>query len=213
MAMLIPSPQRIQAILFHPKKVWHQIAVESTSLQDLYFGWILWLAAIPIVCDVVTDYLMLRGFLGSKAMLYDGYAIPGRIIQSAATDYLLEIAMIAILAQMVMFFSKVCGGQPNLIQATKTVAYAYTPIWLSGTIAPFAALLAGASPSTPYFEPTILLGIAVSVAAGCYAIYQAVIGLPITMHCPSTNTKARAAAIVVTGIVATVLLSAISSKL
>jgi hypothetical protein len=191
--MQTPSVQRIMAILTKPKEVWPQIAGEATSVRALYLGWILWLAAIPPVFSSIGASLMWSRMMGPVTMLGMGGVGPF-VIQNLIMGYILQIVLVAVLAWATMALAKSFDGQPDLAQATKTVAYAFTPVWLAGV---FQAL------------PVPFLDALVSLAAWVYAIYQLFLGLPLTMRCSTQKAGTYTAVIAIIGVLTAILLGMI----
>src|SRR6185312_15637164 len=76
------------------------------------------------------------------------------------------------------------GAKPNLIQALKTVAYAWTAWWIAGigVIVPW-------------------LGLLIVLAGGVYSIYLLYLGLPHTMQCPPEKAGGYTAVSVIIAIV------------
>jgi hypothetical protein len=118
---------RVKGILLTPKTEWPVIAGESTTVADLYKGYIVWLAAIP---PIFAFLLTVRFFAGlALGQLILGYA--------------LGLAMVYVVALIVDALAPSFGGTRDRIQALKTVAYCYTASWIAGVAAilPFISLL------------------------------------------------------------------------
>jgi hypothetical protein len=107
---------RIKGILFDPRAEWSTIATEATSVQALYTGWIMILAAI-----------------GPVAMLI-GYAELGVpwALRLAIGSYILTLAMSALLALIIDVLAPSFGGQKDFVSSLKLVAYSSTVVWLAG---------------------------------------------------------------------------------
>lgn len=191
--MQTPSVQRIMAILTKPKEIWPQIADEATSVRTLYLGWILWLAAIPPVFSSIGASLMRSRIMGPATMLGMGGVGPF-VIQNLVMGYILQIVLVAVLAWATMALAKSFDGQPDLAQATKTVAYAFTPVWLAGVFQAF---------------PVPFLGALVGLAAWVYAIYQIFLGLPLTMRCSAQKAGTYTAVIAIIGVLTAIFLGMI----
>jgi hypothetical protein len=118
---------RVKGILLTPKTEWPVIAGETTTVADLYKGYIVWLAAIP---PIFAFLLTVRFFAGLAL---------GQLILS----YALGLAMVYVVALIVDALAPSFGGTKDRIQALKTVAYCYTASWIAGiaAILPFINLL------------------------------------------------------------------------
>ena len=118
---------RVKGILLTPKTEWPVIAGESTTVADLYKGYIVWLAAIPPIFAFLVTVRFFAGLALSQLIL----------------SYALGLAMVYVVALIVDALAPSFGGTRNRIQALKTVAYCYTASWLAGiaAILPFISLL------------------------------------------------------------------------
>ncbi len=171
---------RAKAILLTPKTEWPVIANEPATVADLYKNYIVILAAIPAIFTFIK--LSLIGIsLPFAGTIRIGIAsgISGMIV-----TYVLSLAMVYVMALIVDALAPSFGGQKNLIQALKTVAYAYTASWVAGIgqILSYLALL-------------------IALAGGIYAIYQLYLGLPHTMKCPPEKSAGYTAVSIIVAIV------------
>jgi Yip1 domain len=118
---------RVKGILLTPKTEWPVIAGESTTVGDLYKGYIVWLAAIPPICAFLVTVRFFAGLAFSQLIV----------------TYALSLAMVYIVALIVEALAPNFGGTKDRVQAMKTIAYAYTASWIAGIAAlvPFLGLL------------------------------------------------------------------------
>ena len=93
---------RIKGIIVEPRNEWVKIAAEPATVQSLYTGWIMILAAI------------------------------GPIIQLAVAQYVLSLIMTFVLALIVDALAPSFGGTKDFIASLKLTAYSYTVAWLAG---------------------------------------------------------------------------------
>lgn len=104
---------RIKGILLEPKAEWPRISQEPASVQSLYLGWILWLAAIgPLVL------LISFGNLGLG-------------LRFAVGMYVSALIGASVLAVIADLLSTSFGGTRDFIAALKLIAYSHTAIWLA----------------------------------------------------------------------------------
>lgn len=157
---------RVKAILTTPKTEWPVIAAEPTTVADLYKNYIIWLAAIPAVCQFIKGSFIGYGMLGISYRTPIGAGITGMIV-----GYALTLALVFVVAMIVDALAPTFGGQKSQVQAMKAVAYAWTASWVAGV----GALI-------PW------LGWLIMLAALVYGIYLLYLGLPATMK--STVEKA-----------------------
>ena len=118
---------RVKGILLTPKTEWPVIAGESTTVGDLYKGYIVWLAAIP----PLAAFLVTMRFSASLAL------------SQLIVTYALGLAMVFVVALIVDALAPTFGGTRDRVQALKTVAYCYTASWIAGiaAILPFISVL------------------------------------------------------------------------
>lgn len=154
---------RVTKILTDPKNEWPVIAPEPTTPEALYKGYIIPLAAIPVIASFIG-----MTFIGTNLGILGTYRTPimtGLI--SACVSYVLALAAVYVAALVVSKLAPTFQSTPDDRQALKLVAYSETPVWIAGAlnIIPFLGALAG------------LIG-------GLYAIYLFYLGLPHMMKTP-----------------------------
>ena len=104
---------RIKGILVDPRNEWPKIAAEPATVQSLYTGWIMILAAI-----------------GPLALLLAMHSI-----QIAIAQYVLALIITFVLALIVDALAPSFGGTKDFIASLKLTAYSYTVAWLAGIFA------------------------------------------------------------------------------
>ena len=107
---------RVKNILVSPKQEWSTIAVEPATVQSLYVGYIMILAAIGPLAVVV------RGLSFGSAL-----GLP-----FAIGIYLLSLVAVSIVALIVDLLAPTFGGQRDFVGSLKLVAYSYTAVWIAG---------------------------------------------------------------------------------
>lgn len=138
---------RVKNIIVAPKEEWPVIAGEEANTQALYTGYIMILAAI-----------------GPLAMLIRTMAV-GAV--SAIVSYVLSLIMVYIVAMIVDVLAPTFGGEKNMIQSLKLVAYSSTAAWLAGI-----------------FQLLGMLGGLVGLIALIYSLYTFYLGVPVMKKCP-----------------------------
>ena len=108
--------ERVKNILLSPTEEWPKIAAETATVQSLYVGYIVILAAIGPLAMVVRG--LVAGF---------GTALP-----LAIGMYLLTLVAVFIVALIVDTLAPTFGGERNFVGSLKLVAYAYTAAWVAG---------------------------------------------------------------------------------
>jgi hypothetical protein len=104
--------ERVKNILLTPKEEWARIEPEPATVQSLYVGYIMILAAIGPVA------LLLRTL---------GIGLPIAIV-----TYVIALAVAYLMALIVDVLAPTFGGEKNFIQSLKLTAYAYTASWIAG---------------------------------------------------------------------------------
>jgi hypothetical protein len=169
---------RAKNIVLTPKTEWAVVEAEPTTIQEIYSGYVVPLALIPVVA----------GFIGASIV---GMGVPGignfRVplglgVASAVVQFGLGLALVYVLALIVDGLAPTFDGQKNLTAAFKLAAYAYTPAWLAGVF-------------------NILPSISFLTLLGLYAVYLLYVGLPHLMHVPAQRAGAYTAVVVLAGIV------------
>lgn len=110
---------RVKGMLLEPKTEWPKVAAEPVTVQSLYTGWVMILAALGPIA------IVLRTF-GA------GFAI-------AILSYVIALALVYIVAMIVDAIAPSFGGEKNMDASLKLVAYAMTAAWVGGLfqIVPF----------------------------------------------------------------------------
>jgi Yip1 domain len=107
--------ERAKNILLQPKQEWPKIAAESATVQSLYIGYIMILAAIGPIAMLV-----------SFAALGLGFGIG-----AAVFAYIHGLVVVAILALIVDVLAPNFGGTRDYVAALKLVAYSFTALWVA----------------------------------------------------------------------------------
>ena len=176
---------RVQAILTTPKTEWPSIASEPASVANLYKQYILVLAAVPAVVGFVKQSVIgtTVPFAGTVRV---GFAAG---LTSTVLTYVLLLVTIYLLALVTNALAPKFGGQKDLVQALKLVAYAYT-----------ASFVASVGQLIPW------LGLLIVLIGGIYGIYLFYLGVPHTMRCPQQRAALYTTAVVIIAIVLGVVL-------
>lgn len=172
---------RAKAILLTPRTEWPVIAQEPATVADLYKGYIVLLALIP----AVFSFLKLT-IIGVNMPLGMGtFRIGmGAGLTSMVVSYGLGLVMVYVMALIVDALAPTFGGEKNIIQALKTVAYAYTAAWVAGVA-----------------QVIPVLGVLIGIAGGIYSIYLLYLGLPQTMKCPPDRAGGYTAVVIIVAII------------
>ncbi|MHB1058447.1 MAG: Yip1 family protein [Rhodanobacter sp.] len=170
---------RVKAILTTPRSEWPVIAAEPATASGLYTGYIMVVAALPAIAGFIKGSLIGSGAFGITVRASIGGGITRMVL-----GYLLSLVVAYLMALIVNALASTFGGQKDMTQALKTVAYAWTASWIAGigVIVPW-------------------LGVLILIAGGIYGIYLLYLGLPHTMKCPQDKAGGYTAVSVIIAIV------------
>ncbi|MBS0326054.1 MAG: YIP1 family protein [Proteobacteria bacterium] len=108
----------MRRILLEPRSEWQRIAAERSSVQSIYTGWIMLLAAI-----------------GPVALLVSKHSL-----RLAVAEYVLWLIITFVLAQVVDALAPTFGGSRDFVASLKLTAYSLTVAWLAGIFNLFGVL-------------------------------------------------------------------------
>ena len=179
--------ERIKAILTTPRTEWPAAAAEPATVQSLYAGYIAIVAALPIIAGFIKGSLIGTSAFGITVRTPIGMGIVGMLLH-----YVLALVIVYVVALIINALAPTFGGQKDMVQALKTVAYAWTASWIAGiaVIVPW-------------------LGWLIAIAGAVYAIYLLYLGLPHTMKCPPEKAGGYTAVSVIIAIVLSWIVGAI----
>lgn len=151
--------ERAKAILLRPKDEWPVIEGETHTVQELYTQYVMILAAIPAVA----------AFIGMSIVGVGGFGVSYRVplangLGVMVLSYLLDLAMVYVLALIIDALAPTFNGQKDFPQALKVAAFAPTAAWVAGV-----------------FGIIPVLGILALVGA-LYSLYLLYVGLPLLMN-------------------------------
>jgi hypothetical protein len=182
---------RAKNITLSPKTEWPVVAAEPDTVAGLYQNYIVILAAI----GPVAQFIGLAVFGINVPFLGSFHLGIGTLILQLVLSYAMGLAMAFIVALIIDGLAPSFGGTKNQVQALKTVAYAWTPVWIVGILQLF-----------PFLG---VLTILVLLAALIYSIYQLNLGSQHTMQVPSTRSAGFTAVVIIISIVIGFILSMI----
>jgi hypothetical protein len=171
--------ERVKGILTTPKTEWPIAAAEPATVSSLYAGYIAIIVALPTIAGFIKSSLIGTGMFGITVRTPVGMGIVGMLVH-----YALTLALVYVMALIVNALAPSFGGQKDMVQALKAVAYAWTASWIAGiaVIVPW-------------------LGWLIAIAGAVYAIYLLYLGLPYTMKCPPEKAGGYTAVSIIIAIV------------
>jgi Yip1-like protein len=181
---------RVKRILLSPQPEWEVIDGEATTPRALYTGYIMPLAAIGPIANVIGYSVFgLRVPIGGTV-----YRVPiGSAITSAIVTYVLTLVMVYVLSLIIDALAPTFGGTKSPIQALKVAAYSSTAAWIAGIFA-------------------IMPGLRMLGILGLYSIYLLYLGLPVLMKAPKDRAVAYTALVVVVEVVLFIVVGLVGAQ-
>jgi hypothetical protein len=182
--------ERAKRILLSPQTEWQVIDGESTSPGALYTGYIMPLAAIAPIANVI-GYSVFGIRVPFSATVY---RVPiGSAITSAVVSYVLTLIGVYVLALLIDALAPTFGGTRSPIQALKVAAYSSTAGWLAGIFA-------------------IMPGLRMLGILGVYSLYLLYLGLPVLMKAPADRAVGYTALVVLAAIVLFIAIGVVGAQ-
>ncbi len=184
----------IPGLLSNPQHEWSAIRSENTSVQGLYTGYILIVAAIAPVCSLIgTTLLGWRIGAGEPVRLTFDSAF-----QMALAFYVAMLVATFSIGLLIHWMSQTYGGEKPLNVCLALAAYTATPLFLVGVM---------------QLYPTLWLNFVIGLPALAYTVYLLYTGVPAMMDIPAERGFLFATSILAVGLVALVGLLAITAAL
>jgi hypothetical protein len=180
---------RVKNILLTPRTEWQVIDVETTTVADLYKGYIIPLAAIGPICMAIG-----WSVFGLRVPFLGTYRPPlVNTLTTAVVQYVATLIGIYILAMIIDKLAPTFNGTPGMIQALKVAAYASTASWVAGIFGLVPALS--------------ILGI-----LGAYSLYLLYLGLPVLMKAPAEKALSYTVVVILCAIVLFMLIGFLTTS-
>lgn len=182
-----PLLGRVKNIVLRPQQEWRQIATETTSVRDLYLGYIVPLAAIGPIASMIGMSL-----IGITLPFLGTYRLPlAAALARAVVSFALTLVGVFVLSLIIDALAPSFGGARDRLQALKVAAYAPTPAWVVGIVLLIPMLS--------------LLGL-----LGLYSLYLLYLGLPVLMRSPRERALGYTVVVILCAIVLSVVIGAAS---
>jgi hypothetical protein len=180
---------RVKRILLSPGTEWQVIEAEPTTPAQLYTGYIVPLAAIGPIAQLIG-----YSVFGITVPLVGTYRVPiGSAISSALVTYVLSLAATYVLALIIDGLAPTFNGQRSQIGALKVAAYSSTASWVAGIF---------------YLIP----GLRLLTILALYSLYLLYLGLPIVMKAPREKAVAYTAVVILAAIVLFMVIAMIGGR-
>jgi hypothetical protein len=181
--------QRVKRILLSPRTEWEVIDAEPTMLATLYTGYVMPLAAIGPISQIIG-----YSVFGITVPFMGTYRVPiGSAITSAVVGYILTLVGTYVLALIIDGLAPTFNGQRNQIQALKVAAYSSTASWVAGIFA-------------------LIPGLRLLTILGLYSLYLLYLGLPVLMKAPREKAMGYTAVVVLAAIVLFVIIAMVAGR-
>jgi len=181
--------QRVKQILLSPRTEWQVIEAEPTTTAELYKTYIIPLAAIGPISQVIG-----YSVFGITVPFVGTYRVPiGSAISGALVAYVLTLAGTYVLALIIDGLAPTFNGQRSQIQALKVAAYSSTASWLAGIFA-------------------LIPGLRLLAILGLYSLYLLYLGLPIVMKSPRDKALGYTVVVIVAAIVLFMIIGVIAGR-
>jgi len=180
---------RVKNILMTPKTEWPRIDAEPATIQGIYTGYVMILAAIGPIAGLIGQQVFGYSALGITYKPPIGYSIA-----TAVMTYVLALVSVYVSALVIDALAPNFGGTKDKVKAFKVAAYSATAAWLAGIfgIIPMLAIL----------------GI-----LGLYSLYLLFLGLPVLMRVPQEKAVGYTVVVIVVQIVLYIVVGAVVGAL
>jgi Yip1-like protein len=180
---------RVKRILMSPRTEWQVIDAEVTTPAQLYTGYIVPLAAIGPIAQIIG-----YSVFGISVPFMGTYRVPiGSAITSALVTYVLSLAATYVLALIIDALAPTFNGQKSQIQALKVAAYSSTASWVAGIF-------------------HLIPGLRLLTILGLYSLYLLYLGLPVVMKAPREKAMAYTAVVILAAIVLFMIIGVIAGR-
>ncbi len=182
---------RVQNILTKPAAEWEVIANEPATVGSLFTGYAAILAAIPAIMGIVFTGLLGFG-ASSMGALGAGLFSMNFVAATAVVGYVIGLVLLYVMSLIVNAVSPSFNGKSDMVQATKLMTYASTPVWVAGLVS---------------WIP--IVGWLIGLAAIVYVVYLIYLGLSPVLGVPQDKVAGLTVVIVLLYIVLSVVVGGI----
>ncbi|MGE5259573.1 MAG: Yip1 family protein [Actinomycetota bacterium] len=180
---------RVKNLLLQPKDEWPKIAAEPATIGGLYSSYVVYLAAVPVLCTLVGSLVFGYGF---GAFTYRPSLFSA--VTTAILQYAVQLGGVYVFALIAEALAPRFGGEKDRVSAFKLAAYSATASWLAGVFSLF-----------PVLHVLSLLGL--------YSLYLLYTGVPVVMRVPTERALAFTGTLIAVGLVIGLVLAALIGAL
>jgi hypothetical protein len=121
---------RVRSIILNPKEEWARIKAEPATVRGLFRSYIMILAAVPAVGQLLGNILV-----GRRLPMIGRYRWPiGSALANAILTYVLALAAVYLFALFINELAPSFASTKNMTAALKLAAYSMTPVWVAGVL-------------------------------------------------------------------------------
>jgi hypothetical protein len=193
---LLPTPEaraaliaRVRDLLLQPKEEWPKIAAEPATVGSLYSNYVVYLAAVPVLCTLIGSLLFGYGVGGFTYRPSFFGAVATAILQ-----YAMQLGGVYVFALIIDALTRRFGGTKDRVSAFKLAAYGATASWLAGVF---------------YLIPVLH----VLALLGLYSLYLIYTGVPVLMRVPVERALAFTGVLIAIGLVIGLIIAALIGAL
>ena len=163
-----------------------RLNAEPGTIQSLFVGYAVLLAAIPAVASLIGSLVFGYGWFGVT------YRPPlMNALSVAVGTYVLSLVGLAVLALVIEFLAPQFGGEKNRIQAFKVATYSMTAAWVAGVFQLLPALAI------------------IAALGGLYGLYLLYLGLPVLMKAPAEKALTYTIVVIVAAVIVNVVIGSV----
>ncbi len=181
--------ERAKNLILQPSAEWAKIDGETHTVQGLYTGWIMILAAIGPVCAFIGHSIVGVGAFGIS---YRMPIVSGLALMVAS--YAISLGMVYAFALLIDALAPSFDGTRDFGQAFKVAAFAPTASWLASAFG-------------------ILPALSILSILGFYSLYLLWLGLPKLMKVPEAKAATYTVVVIIAGLVMAVVAGTVTAYL
>ena len=182
--------ERVKGFVTEPKTEWRAIDAEEHTVQGLFTGYVMILAAIPAVAGFIGMCIVGSGVFGATVRMSIGAGVAHAVL-----GYILSLGGVYVLALVIHAFSPKFEGHGEFMDALKLAAFTPTPAWVGGIFNVIPSLW--------------IIGFLLSL----YSVYLLFVGLPILTEPPKEKELPYFCVVLLTMIVLTVVFFVVAALL
>ncbi len=182
--------ERVKGFVTGPKTEWRAVDAEEHTVQGLFTGYVMILAAIPAVAGFIGMCIVGSGVFGATVRMSIGAGVAHAVL-----GYILSLGWVYVLALVINAFSPKFEGHGEFIDALKVAAFTPTPAWIGGIFNVIPSLW--------------IVGFLLSL----YSVYLLFVGLPILTEPPKEKELPYFCVVLLTMIVLTVVFFVVAALL